>query len=402
MIKLLFILYCQINIFAINSQATDSLKPGKSKDTTYRSKEFKLKKILAKSIIESIENLNLSSRSLSSDELKKTAISYALLGQVTESANYAERYIKASHEVNILDHEAFEAFVNSDEYRSLIKKYKPEINGWILFFFSCGLIGVFLSIVINLRRKGDTLANLMITLFLFFNSLFIIHLCLYLSKFSFYNPHVLYISTPFSFIYGPLLYFYFKRISEKYRFKRIDLLHLIPTVLLIGYLLPIYLLSAEEKLHLMYNRDEVLHSILTWIVLIKYVSLITYAFLAFRLFKKRIQKRKKLHKQIIRWQRNMVLLYVSYVFFYIIYGIAILNMVDNNLLFYPQIFSMALIILYVGYIAYVQPRVFSKKYLFQDVTFFKYKKSGLTNSYSEELKDKLFILLNEEKVFKGA
>ena len=66
---------------------------------------------------------------------------------------------------------------------------------------------------------------------------------------------------------------------------------------------------------------------------------------------------------------------------------------------YSQVFVLALIVLYVAYTAYVQPRVFSKKYLF-NLEPLKYQKSGLTESYSYELKEQLLKLLHDDKVFK--
>ena len=164
----------------------------------------------------------------------------------------------------------------------------------------------------------------------------------------------------------------------------------------------IYLLPTEEKMHLMFNRNEILYNTLRGIVILKYISLAAYAYFVYRQYRKIMSKKRKPHFQILSWQRNMMILNMFYVFFYIVYGIALLRIVTSNSLFiYPQTFSMSVIILYVGYIAYVQPKVFSKKFLFQETKKdFKYKKSGLTDSYSEELKEQLLQLLDQEKVYK--
>lgn len=338
---------------------------------------------------------------LSGQDLKTEAIYRAYLGNDKKAIELAERYIKSVHDVSILSHDSFLEIKDTEGYKRLANAYLPKTNIWLLFFFACGLIGLFLSVVINLRRKGDLIGNLLISAFVLFHSLFMIHLCIYLSRNNYNLPHTLYFTTSFSFLYGPLLYFYIKRISEKYKFKLIDLLHLIPSVLLFFYLLPIYLLPAEQKTHLMFNRDEFLYSTLRGIVILKYISLIVYAFLVFKQYKKIAGKRKKPHAQILNWQRNMMILNMFYVFFYLVYGIALLRVVTSiNIFIYPQTFSMAVIILYVGYIAYVQPKVFSKKFLFQETKNFKYKKSGLTRSYSEELKEQLLQLLDQEKVYK--
>jgi len=64
-----------------------------------------------------------------------------------------------------------------------------------------------------------------------------------------------------------------------------------------------------------------------------------------------------------------------------------------------QYICHCIIVLYVAYTAYVQPRVFSKKYLFAE-EMLKYQKSGLTENFSNDLKEQLLTLLNEEKVYK--
>lgn len=340
-------------------------------------------------------------KEISGEDLKTEAIYNAYLGNGDKAIELAEAYIKSAHDVTILSHDSFLEINDSEGYKRLAGQYLPKTNFWLLFFFACGLVGLFLSVVINLRRKGDFVGNILISSFVLFHSLFMIHLCIFLSRNNFSLPHTLYFSTSFSFLYGPLLYFYFKRISEKYRFKLLDLIHLAPSVLLFLYLLPIYLLPAEEKLHLMFNRNEILYDTLRGIVVLKYVSLVGYAYLVYKQYKKIAGRKEKPHFQILNWQRNMMILNMFYVFFYVVYGIALLRIVtSNNLFIYPQTFSMAIIILYVGYIAYVQPKVFSKKFLFNEMDKFKYKKSGLTISYSEELKEQLLELLDKEKVYK--
>ena len=279
---------------------------------------------------------------LSGQDLKTEAIYSAYLGNDKKAIELAEKYIKSEHDVSILSHDSFLEIKDTEGYKRLANAYLPKTNIWLLFFFACGLIGLFLSVVINLRRKGDLIGNILISAFVLFHSLFMIHLCIYLSRNNYNLPHTLYFTTSFSFLYGPLLYFYIKRISEKYKFKPTDLLHLIPSVLLFLYLLPIYLLPAEEKTHLMFNRDEFLYNTLRGIVILKYISLIAYAFLVFKQYRKIASKRKKPHAQILNWQRNMMILNMFYVFFYLVYGIALLRIVTVSYthLTLPTIYSV--------------------------------------------------------------
>jgi YesN/AraC family two-component response regulator len=90
---------------------------------------------------------------------------------------------------------------------------------------------------------------------------------------------------------------------------------------------------------------------------------------------------------------------ITYVFIYLVYGIVLINLVMQSDLIYPQIFSMSIIILYIGGIAFVHPEVFNKKYIFSSFKP-KYEKSGLTNNFSKELKEQLVYLLYEDKIYK--
>ena len=55
-------------------------------------------------------------------------------------------------------------------------------------------------------------------------------------------------------------------------------------------------------------------------------------------------------------------------------------------------------VLYVAYVAYSQPKVLMGFHL--ESNYLKYKNSGLTNSYSLELKNQLVNLLDEEKIYR--
>ena len=75
-------------------------------------------------------------------DFKSMSIRYAKLNNAKKSVEYAEEYIKNFYEIDFLNSEAFSNIFDSNEYKVLIKKYKPELNSWILFFFSIGIIAV--------------------------------------------------------------------------------------------------------------------------------------------------------------------------------------------------------------------------------------------------------------------
>ena len=406
LLRIIYILFLLLyaNVNASNNDENFKVNYiGAQIDSTYMNNQHILNVELAKSLIEKHKKALFNKVDLSKEDLKNIAVSYAYLGDAQNASEYLEKYIIVSHSINILNNSAFETINESKEFRSILKKYEPKFNGWILFFFSTGLIGIFIAIVLNLRKKGDTTANILISLFVLLHSFFTIHLSLFLSNYTFEFPHSLYITASFSFLYGPLLYFYFKRIANKYKFRFIDILHLIPSIALLIYFLPIYSLSAEEKLDILFSKYGTTHFIVIFVVIVKCISLVTYGYLVYKIYSEyKEDVKSKQHEEILRWKRNITVLNAIYILSYIVYGAAIVfKYSTTNILVYPQIFSMSVIVLYVGYTAYVQPRIFSKKYLFNNQLTLKYKKSGMTEGFSFDLKEQLLHLLNEEKVYKN-
>ena len=367
-------------------------------DGVYQQKEQQLTEDYVQGVVENLTNIEGREDALTNQDLKNLAFSYAYLNDSEKSAEYTKKYIKRVLSVDILEDSSFDNIRSTKEFAALEKQYSLRLDGWVIFLFSCGLIGIFLFIVLNLRKKGDFTTNLLISTFVLFHSLFVLHATIFMSRYSYQTPHALYLTTTFSFLYGPLLYFYYRRIYERYKFKVKDLLHLVPSVALIIYLMPIYLLPTDEKLFLMFNRDDTSFVQLATIIITKLISLSVYGYLVFKVYKK--VKKKKLDIQIVNWQRNLMMLNFAYVLGYLLFAVGRLKIFSSTISIYSQIFLMSFIILYVGYIAYVHPRVFSKKFLFGERTLAKYQKSGLTSSFSIELKEQLLLLFIEEKIYK--
>jgi len=163
------------------------------------------------------------------------------------------------------------------------------------------------------------------------------------------------------------------------------------------YLIPIYSLSAEEKLALLFRDVEEGFSMANFTVTaLKLTSLIGYGYFIRRLYLKS-KKREELSKQTGLWQRNLYYIHFMYIGSYLLYCIFISN---DMALFHSQVICMALMVLYVGYFASVQPDVFSGVFSINNQVLFKYEKSGLTDSLSKELRESLRRLFDIEKIYK--
>ncbi len=349
-------------------------------------------------------NLVKQNETPSAQVLKKLALSHAAQAEPEESVRYLEESLLTTFNSNILMDSGFDAIRNSKSFVALEKKYTPNITIWSFMYLYVALIGFYIAMILHFKKKIDPVAKILISGFIFIHSFFIFHISLNITNYQYELPHSYLMSTAFSFMYGPLLYFYFKRITQKYSFKKSDLLHLLPTVLLLAYLTPIYVLSADGKLGLMLNRvngglnpgDAAYMSI---IVVLKFASLVIYGYLIHKLYQN-AKQHKDLSKINKKWQRNIFFIHVAYIATYGLYGVLISNHIASGFFYHLPIATMSLMVLFLGFSASVQPSVFSGLYSFENHLFFKYEKSGLTKSLSQELRENLKRLFDTEKIYK--
>ncbi|MEX0288111.1 MAG: AraC family transcriptional regulator, partial [Flavobacteriaceae bacterium] len=337
---------------------------------------------------------------------KKMALCEAALGNAKEAAYHAESYLMKDFKPIFLFDDGFAEVQEYPEFQSVIEAYTPKISVWSFAYLYVALIGFYIALIINFNKKIDWIARLLISGFVFIHSFFIFHISLGITNYQYEYPHSYLMSTCFSFLYGPLLYFYFKRITEQYQFKKIDLLHLIPTVLFLIYIIPIYAMSGTEKMDLMLHRvSEGLNpgdsAYIGTIVALKLASLAIYGYFIRKVYLKS-KKNNDLRVNNKTWQRNIYIIHFSYILSYAVYGALISNHINTGFFYHAQIVCMALMVIYVGYSANVQPNLFSGMYSYDNQLLFKYKKSGLTNSLSEELKQQLIRLFDEDKIYKDS
>ena len=329
---------------------------------------------------------------------------YAASEEIAKTRDYVEKYLFSNFKESKFIESGFDSIGQEPDSKALVDKYSAAFNLWSFLYLYVALIGFYIAIILHFNKKIDRTAKVLISCFVFIHSVFILHICLNITNYHFRFPHSYLMSTSFSFLYGPLLYFYFKRISQQYVFKKTDVLHLIPTLALFIYLLPTYLLSGSDKLNIMLERDSNGYNAqdsadLILLVALKLTSLIIYGYFIRKLYIT-CKKNKNLNKTNKRWKRNIYVIHFSYIFCYAVYGILISYNITSGVVYHSQVICMALMVMYIGYSANVQPNVFSGVLTFGDKLFFKYEKSGLTPSLSMELKDNLIALLENEKIYK--
>ena len=319
--------------------------------------------------------------------------------QADRAIYYAEKYIRITSDLSIINDHFFSKINHTDIYLNFKSNYKPKFDSLPLFYLFASLIGLFIFVILNLKKGINRVSTFLMSLFILLNSLFILHLSLYLINCQYYFPNTLLFSTVFPLLYGPLIYFYFKITAINYSLKWVDALHLIPAIGLLVYISPFYVLSSIEKFVILFNQEDILINEANLIMAAKIISLVLYGFLTFKIYD--ISKKSSKKKFKLLWQRNIIAIYVTYVVAYILYTTITSGFFDVPIFFHLQILIVVGLVFYVAYITYVQPEVFKGEVKLVDpIGFFKYKSSALTPSYSLELKEELLNLLNEDKIYR--
>ena len=332
-------------------------------------------------------------------EFRNLARIYADRLQADKAINYAEKYIRATSDLSIINDHFFSKISQTDIYLNFKSNYKPKVETLPLFYLFASLIGLFIFVILNLKKGINRVGTFLMSLFVLLNSLFILHLSLYLINCQYYFPNTLLFSTVFPFLYGPLIYFYFKITAINYSLKWTDVLHLIPVIGLLVYISPFYVLSSIEKFVILFDQEDILTNEANLIMTTKIISLVLYGFLTFKIYF--ISKRTSKKKFKLLWQRNIIAIYVTYVVTFILYTTITSGFFDVPIFFHLQILIVVGLVFYVAYITYVQPEVFKGEVKLVDpIGVFKYKSSALTPSYSLELKEELLSLLDDDKIYR--
>ncbi len=321
---------------------------------------------------------------------------------------YIDKYLKRTADLSILDNDAFDSIKHTPDFDSIADKYLPRVNILVFVYFYVALIGFFIALMICFKNNSNTITKVLIAGFVAIHSLFILEFVFYYSNYSLKYPHTYLMASIGALLYGPLLYLYFKKITQNYRLRPIDLLHFLPAIVLLILLFPVYDLPMEEKIKIqlgtstLYKQTDFLYIIF----IPKLVSLLVYGVLINKLYsKKQVGENSNSDDVIEFWKRGIYRMHVIYLISYFVYGIAVSGIIINvnELLYHSQVVSMSLMVLYVSSMAYIQPKVFnleSYSIYVDGESISKYQKSSLTETFSLELKEKLMDLLIEKKIYK--
>ncbi len=268
----------------------------------------------------------------------------------------------------------------------------------ITLFFFFVFLGVLLSVLFAVKKKGDRFANAILSIYTLLFAFELLNNCLRWSG-SLYTERFIHIDLthfPLWMVYGPLVFIYVRRVLLGVGFKVSDLLFLVPPLIIVVLLSPFYLLDAKNKLQVV-NEGRTFEyaafpSYAIWIVILVMFFYAFYTYFAFG-------RKKLLGFRENRWLKWFVGSYFGFAFTFALYIFLVrFQIMDPSYDYFIDI----IIVFFIGmlsFFGFVQPEVFEGKSLKEILPFVKYKKTGLSSALSLEMKEKLLDIMQREKPY---
>lgn len=271
---------------------------------------------------------------------------------------------------------------------------------WELIFLFLGFQAFLLSILFFFKKSISFIyGNRLFAIFLFLCGWLITYNVLFwtkkLAEPVFVHLNLTYV-IPLSLI-GPIFFFYIRNILDRSLIiLKKDFIHFIPAIFIITAYAPYFILSREEKLNafgegasvqVFYPNDfyevacVVLMAVYGIYIMVKY----------FKFYGN--------DEDLRIWVKAITLSYsgcaLSFIAYYSLYYLGVLTMEQD----YYITLLLCVSVLLAAYFAINFPEIFQGKSIIELVPFMKYKKTGLSENYSKELKESLLDHMIKEKPF---
>ncbi|MFQ5569486.1 MAG: helix-turn-helix domain-containing protein [Rhodothermales bacterium] len=247
-------------------------------------------------------------------------------------------------------------------------------NDWLSTIHVLGAAqGIFLAFILASKRR-NWIANKILAVAMLAFSLELVTAVYHARGYDDLYPHFIGATYPLPLLFAPLLYLYAKTVSAgSQSFKKGNLFHFIPIVLVVLYLVPFYLQSGPQKLALLKTPDQ--HPWtpeLTAINHFKFVYSFVYLILIIRLLKRHRERVQNAFSSIehinLAWLRNMtvggVTLWSIALIFYVLglvkagrgEGLDPIEGYDDYVAL-----GMAVFVYTIGYLGLRQPEIFEPR-----------------------------------------
>ena len=266
----------------------------------------------------------------------------------------------------------------------------------ILLFYGFAFIGLVHSIIFSyLAIKNKNSADLIITLFLFIQSLTILEYVLYWTNLQEQYHQLCNISMITQFLFGPLLLLYVDTIFSEKKRSKVYLFHFAPAIIVFIMLLPYYLSTAELKIRHYYKIDYFIVNlkVLNYFLMAHMVGYCIYLLL-------KIKKEKRVG-HINKWLTIIAGFFGVYITSYIAYYVMVQYPWFTLTTDYFVSLGMCASIVSIIYFTYGKNKILNgyplKESLKLEQIYFSYKE-GSVSQYPEKKKEQSVIYKYEAKL----
>jgi AraC-like DNA-binding protein len=254
------------------------------------------------------------------------------------------------------------------------------------------------SIFLVSPKKGNSLSNKLLAVFLFSKCLGIIQHLFF--RLNIQNPHIYFIFVPFAFLWGPSLYFYIRSLVYKdFHLKKQHVIHSIPfTFAWIYFIFVYHIQSFETKTQILATaRDYVSISQILFVGVLHF-SIAAYMcasiFLLLK-YRKNLKQHFSSHEDVSFSWLHIVLLGFIFIWLVDVVAFVVANISSQNLILYS--IALVLTFIFANIIVYKglkQPEIFGG--IEQKP---KYQQSPLTKKEKEMYLKKLQNYMQKERPY---
>lgn len=268
---------------------------------------------------------------------------------------------------------------------------------WDTFLLFFSFQAVFMALVFLIRRKGDKVASRIFSILLLLFAYHIFFDVLYWSRFD----GMLLVNLSMTLVlplslYGPVFYFYVRRTVTKKPITLLQSAHLLPFFTLLIARSPFYMLPEHSKLNVILEKRLAEHIyFFPQENVILSIGLILYTAVAYFRYVRNYQSDVELKI----WLRAICGAFFIFALSCSVFFVSISLAVSSQAQEYYLIALMAIFIAMVSYFVFAQPDIFNGRPVSQVIPFVKYEKTGLTEDFSLELKQKLQYIMETEKPY---
>ncbi|MEO1021582.1 MAG: helix-turn-helix domain-containing protein [Bacteroidota bacterium] len=277
--------------------------------------------------------------------------------------------------------------------------------GFSVIFLVGAVHGVILSVLLS-QRSGNQLANRLLSLLMFIFSVDLAMAAAQKSGILASYPFFIGLDYPLTLLYGPVLYLYGLKLSTgSTRMTILDLVHGIPTILLLIYTVPLYVMPASDKVNLLSGNGYLVYGP-EWVTNIKVGLNLLYLPFIIRMLKQfhaRVEDSfSTIEKRNLDWLQRFI--YAFLVLAVISVIIHLLNLfAENDPYSDLMLLAVTIFVFSIGYIGLSRAEFMAltagEERIDQEKPIGEYLKSGLDEETGKELLMTLEQLMINEKPY---